>query len=143
MAERGIRTFKGMLFKRIDASEKENPQWVDFIYPVTLTYNVRRVHAVTKHTPLDAEKKENTVDVYINMGLKAKHSRRYPPLEVGDRVKIYRKRKRGEKERVAVWTQDSYIIEKTEEYDSQTYYYTSQGRRPYLRHELLLIQKKD
>ena len=139
MAERGIRTFKDMLFKRIDASEAESPQWVDFIYPVTLTYNVRRVHSTTKHTPQDAEKKSNEMEVKINMEMKARHSRRYPPIAVGDTVKIYRKRKRGEKERTPVWTEDSYKVERTEEYDGQTYYYTSQNRRPYLRHELLKI----
>ena len=97
MAERGIRTFRDMLFKRIRASTDPNPQWHDFIYPVTLTYNMRREHAATKMTPNDASNPENHPEVYSNLWLNAKRNRTYPPLKVGDTVKIYRKRKRGEK----------------------------------------------
>ena len=37
-AERFIRTFTDMLYKRIDGGSKENPQWHDYIYEVMLTY---------------------------------------------------------------------------------------------------------
>ena len=139
MAERAIRTFKDMLFKRIGASDAPNPQWEDFIFQITLTYNAGRVHATTGYTPNDAAKRENQLEAKINMEMKAKRSRRYPGLKVGDSVKIYRKRKRGEKEATSLWSADSYRVDKTEEFNGQTFYYTSQGRRPYLRHELLKI----
>ena len=36
-AERCFRTVKVMLYKRIDHGKVENPQWIDFIYPIMLT----------------------------------------------------------------------------------------------------------
>ena len=38
-AERFIRTFKDMLYKRVEASKDENIQWTNLIYPILLTYN--------------------------------------------------------------------------------------------------------
>ena len=55
-------------------------------------------------------------------------------------MKVYRKRKRGEKEATSLWSAESYTVDKTEDFNGQTFYYTSQGRRPYLRFELLKIQ---
>ncbi len=42
-AERFIRTFKGMLYKRIDSTQNKkktegDPQWIDYVYQVMLTY---------------------------------------------------------------------------------------------------------
>ena len=41
VAERAIRTFKSMMYKRIDADIKKDKstQWYEYIYPVLLTYN--------------------------------------------------------------------------------------------------------
>jgi len=79
-AERGIRTFRDMLFKRIRASKEPNAQWHDFIYPVTLTYNMRKENSVTEMAPNEAEKKEkNRPEVLGDLYLKAKRDRKYPP----------------------------------------------------------------
>ena len=53
-AERFIRTFKLMLYKRIDQGRAENPQWIDFVYPIMLTYNNNMVHSSIKMTPYEA-----------------------------------------------------------------------------------------
>ena len=46
--------------------------------------------------------------------MKAKRNRVYPDLNVGNEVKIFRKRRPNEKERVGVWTKQTYKISKIE-----------------------------
>jgi hypothetical protein len=87
-AERCIRTFKSMLYKRIDQGKVENPQWVDFVYPIMHTYNNKMVHSSTKMTPHEATKPSNAIDVKSNIELQASFTRKYPELEIGSNVKI-------------------------------------------------------
>ena len=71
-AERFIRTFKDMLYKRIDGgSKKENPQWHAYIYKVMLTYNNQHIHTSTKKTPGNARKSDESINVKTNLELKA------------------------------------------------------------------------
>ena len=58
-------------------------------YLILLTYNNKLVHSATDMTPKKAAKPENELNSYVNMKLKAKHSRRYSRLAVGDKVHIY------------------------------------------------------
>ena len=58
-AERFIRTFKDMFFKRIEADEKkgkENLQWIDYILEIMLTYNDKMVYSATNITPTRQER---------------------------------------------------------------------------------------
>ena len=58
-AERFIRTFKDAPFKRVDAYEKggkQNIQWTDYIFEITLTYNNKNKHSSTGMTPNEAKK---------------------------------------------------------------------------------------
>ena len=94
-AERFIRTYKDMLFKRVDADEKkgkQNIQWIDYNLEILLTYNNKMVSSTTKMTPLEARKKKNEFEVKLNISLQAKRNRTYPEIEVGDSVKIMRKK---------------------------------------------------
>ena len=121
--ERVIRTFKDMLFKRVDANEKKgnaNIQWVDYIPKIILTYNGKMVHSAHDMTPSDAHKKGNHFDVKMKLEMNRMKSRKYPPVRVGDEVKIYRKKGISEKERTSNWS--------------------SVGmNRPYLRSEILKV----
>ena len=50
-AERGVRTFKTMLYDRVEADEKRgknNIQWTDYMFEILLTYNQKMVHSATK-----------------------------------------------------------------------------------------------
>ena len=103
VVERFIRTFKFLLYKRIDhelKQGKENVQWTNYIFAVLTTYNLKNDHSSIGMTPAEAKRDNNKIDAKINMELKAKHSRKYPPLEVGNKVKImlkyskFKKRKR-------------------------------------------------
>jgi hypothetical protein len=139
-AERFIRTYKAMLYKRIDSVKENNigdPQWTDYNYQVLLTYNNKLVHSSTKMTPQDAAKQTNEVDVKTNLELRAKKNRNYPPLNVGDNVKILRKKKVNEKERTSHWSVDSYPVTSISEELGQKYY-TVEARQ-YIRGEVLKV----
>ncbi|MFM7980493.1 MAG: hypothetical protein ACKPKO_14360, partial [Candidatus Fonsibacter sp.] len=88
MVERMIRTCKDMLEKRI----KPRMQWTDLIYPILLAYNNKLIHSTTQPTPNNARKVENELEAYVNIKLHAKKSRNYPVINIGDNVRIYKKK---------------------------------------------------
>ena len=91
-AERAVRTAKDMIYKRVEASKNENVQWTGFIFEILLTYNNKLKHSATNFTPNEARKKENELQVKLKLLLHQKHTRTYPLLEVGSKVKILRKK---------------------------------------------------
>lgn len=139
--ERFIRTIKSMIYKRIEAAEKKNNKvtWHELLYPVLLTYNKRMVHSATKFTPFEATKPSNKIDVKINLLMKVKHQRKYPELEIGDKVKVYKKRERYSKERISVWEQNTHTIEEISYFRGQPFYKVSGKTHQYSRSELLKV----
>ena len=81
--------------------------------------------------------------VKINLTMKGKKNRVYPELDVGDEVKIFRKRKPGQmrKERVGTLLVTKYVctIENIENKLGQNYYRVEGNSRQYLRFELLKV----
>ncbi len=137
--ERAIRTFKDMLYKRVEHSKDKNIQWNSLIYEILLTYNNKLRNNITKFTPAEARKSENEFNVRINLLLNKQHSRIYPPLEVGSKVKIYRKKRTGEKERTSKWSDNVYEVEKITHSFGQPYFKLNGLDRLYLRNELLKV----
>jgi hypothetical protein len=164
-AERFIRTYKAMLYKRIDSKKREmvqdfktekkakpldedenededeyeEPQWHLFNHQILLTYNNLQIHSATKMTPKDAIKTTNSIDVKTNLELKARKNRMYPPLAIGEEVRIMRKKKIGEKERTSIFGQEKYKVVSIDRELGQKYYTTDQGSRQYTRGELLKV----
>jgi hypothetical protein len=175
-AERFIRTYKGMLYKRMDSAmrdevqgikpkekpkekpkakakakskakpeeeeeEEENPnlQWETLNEQILLTYNNSQVHSTIKMTPLQAIRDSNQIDVKNNIEIKANKNRRYPPLEVGDSVKIRRKKKVNEKERTSNWGDEEYKVISIEREFGQKYYTLDKEKRQYTRGEVLKV----
>ena len=141
-AERAIRTFKDMLYKRVEVDEKKNKetiQWTDYILEILLTYNNQMKHSATGLTPKDARKPSNQFKVKLNITMMGKKNRVYPELDVGDEAKIFRKRKPNEKERVGNYSQNIYTIENIENKLGQNYYRVEGNDRQYLRFELLKV----
>ena len=138
-AERAIKTFKQALYKRIENSKSDNIQWVDFVYEIILTYNNKLIHSSTKYTPADARKKSNEFNVRLNLLLHKKHSRIYPELTEGDKVKIYRKKKITEKERSSYWSDNTYELEDITKSHGQNYFKLVGLTRLYLRNEILKV----
>ena len=93
VAERQIRTFKNMIYKRLEDPKNEGKQWFDLLDQVLVTYNRQRVHASTKMTPHEARQNNNQQSVKFNLELKRQHGRKYPEISVGDIVKVYKKNK--------------------------------------------------
>ena len=137
VAERAIRTFKAMLYKRVEHAKDDNVQWTDFILEILLTYNNKLIHSTTGYTPAKAKLKENEMMVWSNTFIKAKRNRKYPTLEVGDKVKIYRKKKNFEKERISVWSENVYEVESIIEAFGLTFYKVNGMDKEYSRNELL------
>lgn len=141
-AERFIRTYKDMLFKRVEADEKKgkaNIQWVDYNLEIMLTYNDKMKHSATGMTPKEARKDKNEFRAMLNVASKAKKERIYPTLEVGDKVKIMRKKAITEKERTSHWLNGYYVVQEIAEKLNQKYYKLTDYPRLLMRHELLKI----
>ena len=90
-------------------------------------------------TPANAAKKENELEAKNNMELRAKHNRKYPPLNVGDTVQIMRKKKNNEKERTSHWSAASFKVSEINEQFGQKYYKVEGMVRDYIRGELLKL----
>ena len=75
----------------------------------------------------------------------AKYGRPYLDLNVGDNVKIYRKKDLKHKaERYSVWSSKNQKIEEiTTDDHGQKFYKVTGRQQPYLRHELLKSAVKD
>ena len=141
-SERAIRTFKDLLYRTVEADEKkgkQNIQWPDYILEILLTYNNQMKHSATGFTPKEARKPSNQFKVKLNLTMKGKKNRVYPELNVGYEVKIFRKRKPNEKERVGNYSQNIYTIENIENKLGQNYYRVEGNNRQYLRFELLKV----
>ena len=141
-AERFIRTFKDMLFKRIEADEKQgkrNIQWTDYILEIMLTYNNKMKHSAIDMTPNEARKKDNQFRARINILMKARKEKLYPEIKVGDKVKIIRKKAITEKERTSNFLKGEYTVEEITKSLGQTYFKMADYPRKLMRHELLKV----
>ena len=116
-----------------------NIQWGDYLHEILLTYNNAMKHSSHGLEPIEARKKKNELNVKLKLSMNAKRNRIYPDLDVGDTVKMLRKRKPNEKERVGNFTQNRYTIKKIDKKLGQQYFYAEGNERAYLRHELLKV----
>ena len=136
VVERFNRTFKSMISKRMEASKKKDPQWTDFLFDVLSTYNYLMVSNATGMTPNEARKKENTLQVKVNQEMQRHKTRKYPELNVGDKVQTLYKKTYGQKESVSNWNKQRLKIESISESFGQKYYHLKDDPRSYLRHDL-------
>ena len=104
-------------------------------------YNYKMVSSATGFTPNEAKEPKHKLNVKLNLELKRVKKRRYPDVEEGDKVRLYKKKDKLDKERVGVWTDTIYTVERIEEQRGQKFYYLKDRPRPVLRHEILLISR--
>ena len=137
VAERGIRGFKDSVYKRL----KQNPdqKWYDLIYQILLKYNRLSIHSSIGMTPNEATDPKNLLKVKLNLELHRTRTRSYPDVEVGDTVKVYKKKKKMQKERVSVWSENRYTIESRSERHGQKFYKLTLYNRPLMRSEILKV----
>ena len=86
-AERTVQTRKRMIHTRIEGLELDKEKWVDLLPSVLKKYNNQK-HSTTDMSPNMATKKENHIEVWLNIRNKASFNRKRPPLNVGSLVKV-------------------------------------------------------
>jgi len=136
--ERFIRTFRNMVFRRLQRRKEE--RWYNLIFEILLTYNRKMVNRMTGLTPVDATKPENFIKAKMSMENKAEHEKKYEEIKVGDRVKVFRQRKHlSEKENVLVWSRNTYEVVSVERdpVAGSRFYLAGKGEKPYLRGQIL------
>ncbi len=89
-------------------------------------------------TPNEARKPANEQNVEKQLAKKALHDRSYPPIKVGDQVRIYRKKEKLDRQHTGVWTKQQYTVEGVIRENDQSFYRTSNNKL-LLRHELLKL----
>ena len=137
-AERFIRFMKAQMDIKIDKVE-DALRWFIWLKPVTKYYN-ENPQGTTKMSPNEAQSDRNAMTVKANIVLQSKHMRKYPPLHVGDEVKVYVKPSKHQYERSYnnKW-EGPYKVERISIKNNLTYYHIEDHPKPMLRHELLKL----
>ena len=139
VAERFIRTIKNMIHDRVRFNKAS---WTTMLTPALKKYNSTK-HSSTGTSPNDAHKDTNHIKVAVNLTMKEKNRRKYPPVNEDDRVKIYDKKKGNytdRKETNPKWSQRSYkVLEIKRDMMGNRTFKLEGLARPYLRHEILLV----
>ena len=91
-AERIVQTITHMKHSRLDGLEKYVEKWVDMLPSVLNKYNNTK-HSTTGMQPNEAVKPSNHMEVWLNICSKTTYNRRYPPIKVSDKVRVYQKPK--------------------------------------------------
>ena len=136
VCERFIRTLKNGINNRIEGTDKT---WKDVLFEVLLTYNNKDVHNSTGLTPAEAKLDKNRLQTKMNLELHRISKRKDPNVEVGDKVKLYKKKGRFDKENVSVWLPQTHDVALITESMGQKYYHITGHKKPFLRHEILKI----
>lgn len=148
-AERAIRTFKDELNKRV--SLDTTVPWTHYISAILKRLNTGKsgdddeahVSRATKFTPEDAAKAENWFDVHNNMALKAMRNRKYPQIDVGDRVRVYKQRNVHTKEWEGDFKPHIETVTKITQSLGQTFYKVTGATKEHIRSDIVLVDKKD
>ena len=136
-AERAIRTIKDMIYKRIEHTKQK---WVDVLYAVLLTYNHKLKSSITGMTPADAKKPGNQMDVASHLEIHRINKRKYPTINVGDWVKMLKKKKHFEKENISIWNPNPREVLQIVESMGQKLYKVSGYDKLLMRSDILLVE---
>ena len=139
VAERAVRTIKDLIYRRLE--KNPNMKWYEtkILANSLVMYNYKMVSRATGFTPNEARQKKNELQVKLKLELNRKTTRKYPPIEVNDKVRIYKKKGKFDKERVPVWSENTFNVDKIEISMGQKFYYVSGRDKPLLRHEILKV----
>ena len=130
-----------MISKRL--AKRPDVHWYDLLFEVYIVYNRKMVSSATGFTPVDAEKKENQDEVKINLESQRKHNKQYDKINIHDRVRLSRRRRRiGEKEDVPIYIKQTYEVVKIDDNENagKLYYLSNRPTIPILRSQILLVK---
>ena len=150
-AEKAIRFFKKKMNQKVS---KEVKPWTEYLVSVLQRINTgketvaagkreakERPNRTTEFTPEDAAKPENWFEVHNNMEIKARHNRKYPEINIGDTVKVYKQRGALEKEWIGDYKPDTTTVTEITKSLGQTFYKVIGEGKPFIRSEILLVRK--
>lgn len=135
-AERMVQTIKNMIHIRLEGLEINKEKWVDILPSVLKKYN-NTEHSTINMKPNEAKDKKNHFEVWLNIHNKSNFARKYPPLKVGDNVRVYIKKKTGFTK--GYDPKFSKEIYKVLFYKDKQYLVNNNTRKLYSRHELLKV----
>ena len=102
------------------------------------------VHSSRDMTPAQAKQPGNQAIIKGRLEVGRIKTRNYPPVNVGDTVKVFKKKDKMDKENVSTWRTENYKVESIEESHGQKFYTLNpkppQWKKPLIRSEILLIQ---
>ena len=125
-----------MLDKRIE----DNPRiWKTVLPEVLKKYNEKMVHSTIGMTPEEARNPGAEFDVKTNLEIHRISNRKYPELNIGNSVKVYKKKKINAKERVPVWDEVVRKVEGIATSFGQKFYKVTDIERPLIRANLLKV----
>ena len=106
--DRFTRTIKNMLFERVQHTGKS---WHLLLPAVIKQYN-NTIHSSTKLKPIDAIKDSNANEVKTNLILRASFKRKYKEINIGDEVRIFKKKQKYSemKQHVKNWSDAKYKV---------------------------------
>ena len=128
-----------MIHTRLGGLEIDKQTWVELLLSVSKKYNNTK-HSTTGMTPHMAKQSSNHVEVWLNIHNKANFNRKYPPLKVGNSVRVYIKPKSFKKGYESAWSKDVYKVVHISDDKKQFLVNDYTKRRVYSRHELLKIE---
>jgi hypothetical protein len=146
--ERFIRTLREKIDVRLRALGRND--WTQVLKPVLEQYNNTK-HTATGFTPLEAREPQNEDAVLQSITSRAKENRKYPPISVGDSVKILQKPGKYSEFKAGFnhWSDRTYNVTRISYEQGQARYFLEgysepnlggHVRKPLLRHELLKVE---
>ena len=139
VAERGIRTIKDMIYKRLESNHGLKWTDPDILSNALVAYNYKMKHNTTHMTPSEARQDKNVFEVKTQLEMHKIKKRKYPDIAVGDEVRIYTKKRNFVKERYGVWSQNKYKVIKIDHSHGQDFYHIEGNNKAFLRHEILKL----
>ena len=140
-AERAIRTFRLILYRRLDALKQEENECIKHISSNIKKHNSTE-HNITKIKPNEAGKKENHLWVNWHLQNASKRNRKYPEISKGDMVRFKIKPSIGTKGHEAKWSSTTHEVTRNPEdnqYVMPSIYVEHRKSKMWLRHELMKV----
>ena len=75
------------------------------------------------------------------MESKAMHDRNYPEIKEEDKVRIFKKRTKADKENIPKWSRNTFTVTKIDHHPiaGNLYFLSSNGNKPFLRSQILKV----
>ena len=113
---------RDMINKRLEVKQLGKESWESVLDDVLKEYNTKMVHSAHDLTPEKAREPGNLALVKGRLEVGRISNRKYPRVEVGDQVKIHKKKDKLDKEGVSIWRPETYTVTEIKESMGQKFY---------------------